>query len=378
VDVVLAGVGDLFEEVEAALAAEGATVRGIRDPTDADILAALEERIPAVVVIVARSDAVPLRLALLVRHLDEDVPLVVTVFDRDMAEQLEQAVPHLTVVSVADIAAPALAEPCLEALGEADRPQSRAAALAAAVLQPYDRSAALVFYGAIGLAAILVFETIGGLAVLDQGFPDAFYGATKSLATVDPNSEVQKGPSWFKVAISASMLLTLLFAAAFTGGLLNRIVDHNLTGLAGPRAVPRRGHVVVIGLGQVGLRLCLLLRERGVPVVAVDTEAEGENVGLARRLKLPVVIGRGANPALLRRLSLRRAVALAAVTSDDLVNLEAAMTARSVDRELRVVLRAGSGEVADETRSLLRIGHVIDVHRVAAERIAEVALETAD
>jgi hypothetical protein len=281
------------------------------------------------------------------------------------------------VLSVADVAAPELAEPCLEAIGAAVRPQSRAAALAAAVLQPYDRSAALLFYGALGLLAILVLETIGGLTVLDQEFPDAFYGATKSLATVDPNSEVQKGPSWFKVVISASMLLTLLFAAAFTGGLINRIVDHNLTALAGPRAVPRRGHVVVVGLGQVGLRLCMLLRERGVPVVAIDREGEGENVGLARRLKLPVVIGRGANPALLRRLSLHRAVALAAVTSDDLVNLESAMTARSVHRDLRVVLRAGSGEVADETRSLERIGHVIDVHRVAAGRIAEAALEPA-
>ena len=115
------------------------------------------------------------------------------------------------------------------------------------------------------------------------------------------------GPKWFKVAIVASMLLTLFSAACFTGGLINRIVDSRLTGLVGRRAVPRRDHVVVVGLGQVGLRLCLLLRECGVPVVAVETEAEGENVGFARREKLPVVIGRGANPDVLRRLSLGRA-----------------------------------------------------------------------
>ena len=62
-------------------------------------------------------------------------------------------------------------------------------------------------------------------------------------------------------------------------------MDSRLTGLIGRRAVPRRDHVVVVGLGQVGLRLCLLLRECGVPVVAVDTEAEGENVGFARRVQ---------------------------------------------------------------------------------------------
>ncbi len=163
------------------------------------------------------------------------------------------------------------------------------------------------------------------------------------------------------------MVLTLLSAACFTGGLINRLVDSSLTGLAGRRAVPRRDHVVVVGLGHVGLRLCLLLRACGVPVVAVDTELEGENVGFARRVKLPVVIGRGANPAVLRRLSLGAARGFAAVTPDDLNNIEAAMAARD---SVRVVLRAGDGEVCDETASLERIGQVIDVHRLGAAYIA--------
>jgi Trk K+ transport system NAD-binding subunit len=89
---------------------------------------------------------------------------------------------------------------------------------------------------------------------------------------------------------------------------------------------------------------------------------------------LPVVIGRGANPDLLRRLSLSRARALAAVTPDDLRNIEAAVAARASDPSLRVVLRAGDGEITDETRSLERIGHVLDVHRLAAAFIAGLAL----
>ena len=113
---------------------------------------------------------------------------------------------------------------------------------------------------------MLLFEWIGSMIVLEQGAIDALYGSTKSLATVGPNSAVDDGPKWFKGAIVASMLLTLLSAACFTGGLINRLVDSSLTGLIGRRAVPRRDHVVVVGLGQVGLRLCLLLRACGVPV----------------------------------------------------------------------------------------------------------------
>ena len=170
------------------------------------------------------------------------------------------------------------------------------------------------------------------------------------------------------------MIATLFSAACFTGGLINRIVDSRLTGLIGRRAVPRRDHVVVIGLGQVGLRLCLLLRECAVPVVGVETDGEAENVGFARREKLPVVIGRGANPDVLERLSLPRARSLAAVTALDLRNIEAAVATRAIDEDLNIVLRAGDGELADETRSLERIGSVIDVHRLAAVFIAALAL----
>ena len=394
--VLLAGLGDLFAEVGAALEERGADVRRCEEPDDAAVRDALADQRPDVVCLVAPSDELPLRLALLVRHLDEDVPIVATIFDASLAHQLEDAVPHVDVTSLAEIAAPSLAGPCIEDglagvlpggdgvpqaigddLGRRDvhPPASRwARALFTAIFKPYDRSAALLFYGAIGLVTMLVLETVGAMIVLDQGFPDALYGSTKSLATVGPNTAVQKGPGWFKLAMVATMLLTLLSAACFTGGLIDRLTSRRLTGLVGLNAVPRRDHVVVVGLGQVGYRLCTLLRECGIPVVVVEADEDDESVGHARREKLPIVIGRGADPVVLRRLSLDRARALAAVTPDDLTNVEVAMTARSLAEDLRVVLRAGDGEVAQETGSLFRIGHVIDVHRVAAALIAARAL----
>ena len=394
--VLLAGLGDLFVEVGAALEERGAEVRRCEEPDDAAVRDALADRRPDVVCLVAPSDELPLRLALLVRHLDEDVPIVATIFDESLAHQLEDAIPRLDVTSLAEIAAPSLAGPCIEdglagvlpggdgvpqAIGDdlsrrdVHPPASRwARALFTAIFKPYDRSAALLFYGAIGLVTMLVLETVGAMIVLEQGFPDALYGSTKSLATVGPNTAVQKGPGWFKLAMVATMLLTLLSAACFTGGLIDRLTSRRLTGLVGLNAVPRRDHVVVVGLGQVGYRLCTLLRECGIPVVVVEADEDDESVGHARRDKLPIVIGRGADPVLLRRLSLDRARALAAVTPDDLTNVEVAMTARSLADDLRVVLRAGDGEVAQETGSLFRIGHVIDVHRVAAALIAARAL----
>ena len=397
--ILLLGAGDLTDETCAALEASGADVARLEDPEADELRAALERGADAVAV-VSRDDAWPLRAALLVRHIDADVPIVATIFDPTTGRELEQEIENIAITSLAEIVAPSLAGPCLgddlAAVLDGDRPiglrcdggevevaplpevrTRRARALATAILRPFDRSAALVFFGAVGLLLILIAETVAAAIVLDQSLVDAFYGAVKTLVTVDPNPEVQDGPEWFKLVISLSMLVALLFAAAFTGGLVERLIGRNLTGLLGRRAVPRSDHVVVVGLGQVGLSLCMLLRECGISVVAVDDQPDGENVGHARRMGLPVVIGRGADPSLLRRLSLDHAIALAAVTADDMQNIKVALAARAESADLRVVLRAGSNATGGETRSLERLGHVRDVHRIGAVYIAGIALGSA-
>ncbi len=317
--VVVIGDGDLSEETVRALEASGVQVSHLREPDGEEVRAALEgDRVESVAV-VGRADAVVLRHALTVRSVSDDVPLLLTIFDPTMAEQMRDRLGHTHVTSLADIVAPSLAGPCIDerftAVGDRDgrtvglvdedgevreepipsvRPR-RPEALARALFTPYDKSAGLLLFGAIGLVAVFLIETITAVFVLDDTVVDAIYGSAKTLVTVDPNLAVKDGPGWYKVFTSATMVVALVFAAAFTAGLVNRVIDRRLTGLAGRRAVPRRDHVVVIGLGQVGLRLCLTLRACGIPVVAVERDEEHENVGLAREYKLPVVVGRGAD-----------------------------------------------------------------------------------
>ena len=398
--ILLLGEGDLTAETAEALRAADAEVERLEDPTHDELRDALKRDTDAAMV-VSRDDAWPLRAALLVRHLDPDVKIVATIFEPETARELEQVIGNCTITSVADIVAPTLAGPCLSddlaaVLVDDGRPVGlrcedgaiepvplpevrarRARALASAILKPFDRSAALVFFGAVGLLAVLVFETVAAALVLDQALVDSFYGAVKTLVTVDPNLAVQDGPDWFKLVISASMMIALLFAAAFTGGLVERLIGRRLTGLLGRRAVPRSDHVIVVGLGQVGLRLALLLRSCGISVVAIDNHEEGENVGHAKELGLPVVIGRGADPSLLKRLSPEHALALAAVTADDLENIAVTLAARALAPDIRLVLRAGSSATAGETRSLERLGQVRDVHRIGAVYLAGLALGSA-
>jgi hypothetical protein len=395
--VVVIGDGDLSDETARAVEASGARVSRLREPNEKDVRDALGGSVDSVAV-VGRADAIVLRMALMVRAVSGDVPLLLTIFDSTMAEEVAREWPNTHVTSLADIVAPSLAGPCIDGsftgvsvgdgspvgLVESDgdvreqpipsRKRHRVQAFARDLFTPYDSSAGLLLFGALGLLALLAVETVTAVFVLDQQVVDATYGATKTLVTVDPNPKVAAGPGWYKLFTSATMLVALVLATGFAAGLVNRVLDRRLTGLFGRRAVPRRDHVVVVGLGQVGLRLCLLLRDCGIPVVAVEQDAEHENVGRAKELGLPVVLGRGSNQSLLRRLSLQNATAVAAVSANDLENISVAMAARAAQDQMHVVLRVGDGEVAKETRSLLGLGLVRDVHRIAAALLAARAL----
>ncbi|MEY9864238.1 Trk K+ transport system NAD-binding subunit [Catenulispora sp. GAS73] len=100
-----------------------------------------------------------------------------------------------------------------------------------------------------------------------------------------------------------------------------------------------RGHVVVVGLGNAGTRVTALFRELGVPVVGIERDADARGLAAARGLDVPAVIGDRPIDDALRRAQIARARAVVAVTGDDVTNLEAALEARAINPEVRVVVR---------------------------------------
>jgi voltage-gated potassium channel Kch len=398
--VLLIGPGELPDATQRALHAAAARVTRLAHPSDAELREALSERVDSVIVC-SRDDAVALRLALVVEYVRPGVPLIVTVHGRIVSSQLERAVSNIRVTSMAEIVAPTLAAPCLDdrllwvrrtpegfsgvradyarlqlvgiKASHRHRGQQLLASLGS-LLRPFEPSARILTAGVLGFVLILVLDTVTTVLVLGRSPFDAFYAATKTIVTVGPDQAVDQGPGWFKVYSAVSMLAGLAFTALFTAGVVERLLGRRLTAIVGPRVVPRKDHVVVIGLGQVGLRLCLLLRELGVPVLAVESDPDRYNVARANNYGLPVVIGRGGSRFLLKRLSLHRARALAAVTSHETENISVAVAALGMQDDLRTILRAGRGDVINETRSLFRIGVVRDVYRIGGTLLAAAAL----
>jgi Trk K+ transport system NAD-binding subunit len=127
--------------------------------------------------------------------------------------------------------------------------------------------------------------------------------------------------------------------------------------------------VLLVGFGQVGFRLAQELQRRHVAVLGVERDPDAPCVRLARAAGIPVAIGRGDDRETLERLGIRRCAAIAAVTSDDLVNVAVGLAASDLAPGVPLVLRLGDGEVAAETDSLLHLGGICDAHKIAADTL---------
>jgi len=376
------------------LEAHGFVVTHLLHPSDLEMHAAFTPDVTAVAILV-RGDVTALRYALLVEHLLPGVRLVVTLFDRTVADQLVRVVPNCQVTSPASVAVPSIIGACVGAdvlavaslggeptmvlaSGEGIelRPWKRRGwlrrlpAVLAGQVRPHDAATRILFIGLAGLAGILVLDWILSVTALHENAIRGLYIATRVVATVGPGDADVDAPAWYQLLSSVSMLLTIVFAAVFTAGVINRLLSSRSFAIIGPRTVPTRDHVVVIGLGQVGLRLCIELRRLGIQVVAVERDPRAVNLRLARAARVPVLIAHGEDRAVLRKLSLHRARALAAMSAEDLDNIEVAIAALAVAPDLRVVLRAGDDDVITETRSLFRIGEVRNISALTAFAVA--------
>jgi Trk K+ transport system NAD-binding subunit len=141
--------------------------------------------------------------------------------------------------------------------------------------------------------------------------------------------------------------------------------------------VPRgrmRNHVVVLGLGNLGYRTTLHLLAAGVEVAACDSSSHGRFVAIARRLGVPVLIADANYLDSLRALSVDRARAVVTATSDDLANLEAALAARELNPDARVITRLFDQDLAERAQQQLHITEAQSVSALAAPAFVAAAL----
>jgi Trk K+ transport system NAD-binding subunit len=209
---------------------------------------------------------------------------------------------------------------------------------------------------------------------------DAFYFTIETIATVGYGDfSFRRQPTWLRLFAIGLMIFGAVLATVFFALLTNLLVSRRIEESLGRRRVTGlAGHVVVIGLGSIGVRVVQQLRAAGSEVVAVDSDEGNRYLAQIRGAGVPVVIADATLPETLQAVNLAQASAVAVLTSDDLVNLETGLAVRDQigprGDGVPVVLRLFERQLAGTVERSLGIGLVRSTAALAAPWFVGAAL----
>lgn len=136
-----------------------------------------------------------------------------------------------------------------------------------------------------------------------------------------------------------------------------------------------KGHIVVCGVGHVGIRVIESLKALGASVVAIDREATTSFAASAEAMGVPVLYGDVRRDELLREAGVHRAKAIVCATDHDLTNLEVAIDAKRDNPEIRVVMRMFDQRVASKMRVALHVDETFSTSALSGPLVALQAIE---
>jgi Trk K+ transport system NAD-binding subunit len=138
--------------------------------------------------------------------------------------------------------------------------------------------------------------------------------------------------------------------------------------------VPARHHYIVCGLGGMGVQIINQLHCHGHEVVAIERDINNRFLNIARSLGIPVIIGDASLSTTLTQANIQRAEALLVVTSDDTINLEVALSAKSLAPKLPVVVRNQDPQFSQMVHKVFEFEAVLCPAEIATPSFAAAAL----
>ncbi|ORU98276.1 potassium transporter TrkA [Mycobacterium bohemicum] len=205
-----------------------------------------------------------------------------------------------------------------------------------------------MLYPALAFALLL---TLGATVVVHYGYRsprmswiDALYFASETITTVGYGdfSFGQQSTSLrlFAVGLMFGGVIVTAILVAFLADLLLSRRFVQLAGLR--RARHMRGHVVVVGLGSVGIRVVSDLTAAGYDVLVIEQDENNRFLSTAAELDVPVIFGDSTMRQTLEAAHVERARGVAVVTNDDMENIETGIVLLEIlgsDTKVPIVMR---------------------------------------
>lgn len=285
-------------------------------------------------------DAGNVDAALRLREKQPELPLVVRVFDAALEHYLSRTSPEIAVLSMSQVATPSLAE----LVGDAPTTTLGLTAWLRTFTAKIDGLA----LGTLGLTiALTLAGTLFFSATMGLPWSEALYFVVTTITTTGYGDITPKEhPIIVKLAANVFMVLGAATFALFFAIISEWTFARRLDVMLG--RVPTRWshHVVLVGAGNMSVRLADVLRTRGQRALVIEQNPESSQLSVLRAQGHQVLVADATNEPTLRLAGADRARAVLVLTSRDAVNLHIALVAQRIAERATIWARIDSSELA--------------------------------
>ncbi|WP_416673063.1 potassium channel family protein [Egbenema bharatensis] len=204
---------------------------------------------------------------------------------------------------------------------------------------------------------------------------DALYFSVGMITGAGGAEEVAElSPDSIKVFTVMMMLVGAAVIGLFYALLNDLVLGTRFQDFWNKARIPHRHHYIICGLGAVGVQILRQLHANGCEVVVIERDPNNRFLNMARSLKVPVIQGDANIAATLQTAYLSGASAVLAVTSDDVTNIDIALTVKGIAPRVKVIVRNQNPQFAELSQQVFDFDAVLSPVELAAPSFAAAAL----
>jgi TrkA-N domain/Ion channel len=291
--------------------------------------------------------------------------ITASLFNENLIPHVSKVHPHLKILNPAKIAAPvfvaALYQPLQRQLTEI--PEVPVKVKAAKKNDSFIQKL-IISFSALIILAVIFFHFSENLSWIDS-----LYFVVVTVATVgygDINlAQSSAASKLFDVFL---ILSSTVFIWLFFSLIIDQLLKKRIQLALGRKKYKLTNHIVVCGLGRLGHFIVQELLQKNEQVIVIEKDENSPHIDYCRQAGAHVYVGDGRLPNVLDDVNITKAKALVSVISNDALNLEIGLNARSLQHNIRLVLRIFDEQMADKIRDILNIHLTLSASAIADDK----------
>ncbi len=219
----------------------------------------------------------------------------------------------------------------------------------------------LLFFCLFLLSAVTFFHFYERLSWIDSLYFVIVTAASVGYGDINlATSNTMSKLAGIFLIITSTISIWMIFSLTIDM-LLKKRIQHAM----GRKKYNFNNHVIVCGLGRLGYFIVEELLKNNEKVIVIEQNENSNHIDYFRQMGAEVYVGDARLPKVMNDVNVVKAKALISVISNDSLNLEIGLNARSQHANVKLILRIFDDQMAEKIKNYLKIYHTLSASAIA-------------